>query len=188
MTPHRTYLNEKIDQISRSLTDAYWFIDANLPENLLQQVAVHASSGQLIANAVSNTKAPRLRSILPTISYLMLNRGEAISLTGRDNQTSNTQLITALLELGANDIVLTDGGRDLLIATGENVKHFTPADVDVLDVTGAGDALTAGTTAALVRGYPLIEAIPVGLAAAKLTLQSAGALADNLCWEVLQNP
>ncbi|CAK9097414.1 Pseudouridine kinase [Durusdinium trenchii] len=56
----------------------------------------------------------------------------------------------------------------------------------VQDVTGAGDALLAGTASAFVAGWDLQDAIFVGLVAAHLTLFVAGSICDQLRPEILQ--
>ena len=45
-------------------------------------------------------------------------------------------------------------------------------DVDVVDTTGAGDAMAGATLAALTTGMPLPEAAALGVSAARLTLSS----------------
>jgi len=49
-----------------------------------------------------------------------------------------------------------------------------------VDVTGAGDALVAGTLFALLGGTPLRQAIHTGARAAKLTLESTAACAAGM--------
>ncbi|MEP2704742.1 MAG: PfkB family carbohydrate kinase [Roseibium sp.] len=176
----------RLENASSAFDEAIWFIDANLPQDLLHQVVAWAPSKHLIANAVSNAKAPRFKSVLRDLTCLMLNRGEAIALTGSDAEKSNSNLITKLLNLGANQIVMTDGANKVTVYDGRNILALAPRDVDIVDVTGAGDALTAGTIAAMARGYNLPEAVSIGLKAANLTLRTTGALAEDLSWETLQ--
>ena len=163
-----------------------WFLDANLPETMLHRLISRIGNGRLIANAVSNAKAPRLKSYLKALECLMLNRGEASALTGLPLDTVPEAFAKALHGLGLQNLVLTDGSRDVLVSEAGSLARFSPPKVDVVDVTGAGDALTAGTIAALATGLNLKQAVPYGLSAASLTLQSTGALASDLSWDALK--
>ena len=53
------------------------------------------------------------------------------------------------------------------------------------DVTGAGDALISGTIHGLSQGLELCAAARLGLAAAAITVESAGASAAELTAEAL---
>ncbi|WP_299474545.1 PfkB family carbohydrate kinase [uncultured Roseibium sp.] len=162
-----------------------WFLDANLPEEMLVHVVGKLGKGFLFANAVSDAKAPRLRKLLPKIDCLTLNHGEAAALLQKAPSSAPQDLANALIETGLRKFVLT-GGRDaLLVQTGTGIEKMVPPSTEIIDVTGAGDALTAGTIAALARGFTLNQAVPYGMRAAQLTLQSTGAFAQHLSWDAL---
>lgn len=162
-----------------------WFADANLPEGVLARLTDRLGSGRLIANAVSEAKAPRLGPLLARLDCLMLNQGEAAALTGLPSGTPPSGLADAMARTGLPRFVMTCGAADLHVLEDGEIHTFTPPVTEIVDVTGAGDALTAAMIAALTRGYTLTQAVPFGLTAAALTLASAGALAETLSWETL---
>ena len=164
---------------------AIWFLDANLPEEMLVRLAARLKTGRLMANAVSDAKAPRLRPVLSRLDCLMLNRGEAAALTSLPQAGAPEQLAAALAQTGLKSFVLTSGGGDVIVLDEGEILRFSPKTTEIVDVTGAGDALCAGTLAAMARGHKLKEAVPFGLASAALTLRSTGALAEDLSWETL---
>lgn len=179
------------DTILQSLTaetpsGTLWFADANLPEDMLQRLVAKIPPARLIANAVSEAKALRLKPLLSDLNCLMLNRGEAIALTGLDRDASVEDLANALAASGLPRFVLTSGADHVLVLEEGKISRFQPRSARIVDVTGAGDALMAGTLAALARGKSLTSAVPYGLAAASLTLSSTGALAEGLSWSVLE--
>jgi len=180
-------LDAVISDLAAKIPDeVIWFADANLPQELLSRLASRLKPARLIANAVSDAKALRLHPLLGDLDCLMLNRGEAVALTGLGRGASSEDLARALAETGLRRFVLTDGSGDVLVFEAGAVSRFGPKPARIVDVTGAGDALMAGILAALARGSTLCEAIPFGLAAAVLTLTSTGALADGLAWDALQ--
>ncbi|MCK7615492.1 PfkB family carbohydrate kinase [Roseibium sediminicola] len=167
--------------------DTIWFVDANLPEEMLVHLAGIIGPGRLVANAVSDAKARRLLPLLSDLDCLMLNRGEAAALTGLQRDAAPEDLASALSGTGLRRFVLTSGADTVLVRDADNTHRFSPSVAEIVDVTGAGDALAAGTLATMARGLTLTEAVPYGLAAAALTLASTGALAETLSWDAL-NP
>lgn len=168
---------------ARSASDdrsAFWFSDANLPEDILRRIADHAPAGSLIADCVSAAKAGRLAAIADRIRLLFANRAEAASLAECAPDTDIPQILPRLHDLGIAEIIMTDGAGPVTVSDGERIVSHQPPPVSVVDVTGAGDALIAGTLAACARGYGLQEAILSGLDAAHLTVQRVGAVPQDL--------
>lgn len=159
---------------------AFWFADANLPEGILRRIAELAPAGALIADCVSTAKAGRLAAIAGRISLLFANRGEAAVLARCTGEAEPVEIIARLHDLGIAEIVMTDGADPVTISDGNRVTSHQPPPVSVVDVTGAGDALIAGTLAACARDRDLQEAVLSGLDAARLTVQRAGAVPQDL--------
>lgn len=164
------------------------FLDANLSSEQAQALIDAVCVESLVAaDAVSAAKAARLHPLLPQINLLFTNRMEAASLTGLPPSSSPEGLLGALLDLECAAIMLTDGAEGLWFAEQGSVIHHVPsARVKVVDVTGAGDALIAGTLAGLNRGKLLEEATHCGLAAARLALQAKGSVPQSLTWSAIE--
>jgi pseudouridine kinase len=164
-----------------------WFIEANLPAEALAALSGAAGSRLLAADAVSRAKAPRLAAALSRLDLLFCNAAEAAALLGREGGEAGTgdaaDLARALRRAGARRVVLTQGAGPALLAEGDGIAAFEAERADVVDVTGAGDALVAGTLAGLARNLDAGTALRAGLTAARLTLGHAGAVAEALAWE-----
>jgi len=117
---------------------------------------------------------------------MSLNRGEAAALLEMPDHTPPDKLATALREAGLEQFILTGGSDDLLACSGDRTERIRPPSSDVVNVTGAGDALSAGFLAARLRGVAFFQAVRYGLAAASITLKSTGAFAQDLSWEALE--
>lgn len=167
--------------------DRIWFLDANLPGEMLHHVTRRIRPEFLIANAVSDAKAPRLRAILSELDCLTLNKSEAAAITGEPQSAPLERLAEVLSATGVKSFVLTNGKDDMLIHSGQGLERLSPRRIDIVDVTGAGDALTAGLIAALARGHAFKDAARYGQTAAALTLTGTGALAEGLSWDTLEN-
>jgi fructokinase len=67
------------------------------------------------------------------------------------------------------------GHRGVLLATADgNQVHIKPGQVEVADVTGAGDAFWAGLLTALLDGYRPDEAARIGQMVAEVKISTVG--------------
>ena len=149
--------------------------DANLPTAALERLVAQAAGRPVFAIAISPAKVVRLVPVLDGLSLLFMNRREATALAGAD--TSGAELVEALRRLGLKACVVTAGSAPVLGFDESGVFAIEPpAPRRVADVTGAGDALTGATVAALMRGLPLRDALREGVAAAMLAIESTQAV------------
>lgn len=152
-------------------------VDANLPAPALERAA-RRSAGRLFAIAVSASKVSRLRSILGRLDFLFMNRAEAAALLGDrdDSRIEPSELAAELRGLGLKGAVVTAGAAPMLAWSGERVLRLdVPSSPDVVDVTGAGDALAGAMVSALLVGIPFAAALREGAAAARLAVASPSA-------------
>jgi pseudouridine kinase len=70
---------------------------------------------------------------------------------------------------------------------GSGFTRVGAVNVQVVDATGAGDALIAGTLVALLKGYSLPEAVRMGTMAAALTLESPTSVRPDLSLALLES-
>ncbi len=173
----------RVRALRQSLADTDMVLcDANLPAETLESLAkaTNRLGKPLAAIAISPAKVVRFRAALPHINMLFMNTAEAAALAGE--RPSTPEAWPALLrQCGLRGAVITDGKRPLIAYDAAGVARLTPSPVEnVADVTGAGDAMAAGTLAGRLAGLSLDEALRMGTAASALTLQSFGATAKNL--------
>ncbi len=147
-----------------------WFVDANLPPETLVWLAREKGARLFAADAVSVPKSERLRGILREISPLFLNRAQAETIGGVGEAASG---------------VLTAGARGVLAWMGAESRTMTALPAKPRDVTGAGDALIAGTLFGLTGGRGFFDAVQFGVAAAAITVESANTVAPQLTAELV---
>ncbi len=148
--------------------------DANMPERAIGVLAEAAGRKPVFAIAISPAKAVRLTPHLGRLSCLFMNRREAAALTG----TEGVEALDALRAMGLASAVVTAGGDSLIGYDGDGpFRVVPPAPSEIIDVTGAGDALAGVTTAHLMNGLPLRQAVRRGMAAALLTVADQQAVA-----------
>jgi ribokinase len=74
-----------------------------------------------------------------------------------------------LLDLGAENVILTLGAKGVIWACQGSVRKIPALKVDVVDTVGAGDAFNAGLATGLSEHRSLLEAIALGVTAASLS-------------------
>ncbi len=146
------------------VTHAAWLVvDCNLPPGVLASVVERrcSASWHLAVDGTSIAKVTRLPESLAAVDLLFVNEAEA----------------SALGERGARATVTSRGGRGVLLRAG-NGDVTIPAQraQAVVDVTGAGDALLAGTIHGLLEGASLEEAVRRATGLAARTVQSPTAV------------
>jgi pseudouridine kinase len=147
-----------------------WFLDANLPAAVITMLARRSGHRTLAGDAVSVPKAARLVEALPEIAPLFLNRAQQAALP--DPLPSRCGLVTA-------------GVTGVTAWVEREQVHLGALTAQARNVTGAGDALIAGTLFGLTGGLALFEAVPLGLAAAAITVESPHTVAPELTAELM---
>ncbi|MTH96898.1 PfkB family carbohydrate kinase [Roseibium sp. RKSG952] len=171
------------DPVLQGLGDTQmWFLDANLPEPVIARLLSRVGNRFVAADAVSIAKAPRLRAALARIDVLFANRREAATLAPTQENDSLHAISEALMATGLKAAIITDGAAGATVCKGTTRLQLDPEPVEIQDVTGAGDALIAGTLAGLARDLDLFEAARAGMTAARMTLQATGAVPRDLAW------
>lgn len=185
------YLNEKRKIIENS---AMLIFDTNLEESTIFHLLELAEGKKMhkIADAVSVEKSLKLKGKLEKLDYLRANLDEVEVLLDivKMEESEKAQslelekrlkrVIKAYAENGELPEMIISTGKDgaYYLSHGEkevNTKHFQAVKInseEIVETTGAGDALTAGLAAGIMNDYPLEEAIKLGIRASALTVKS----------------
>jgi pseudouridine kinase len=130
--------------------------DLNLPHDTIAALLDDAvrDGVSLVLVAVSEPKMARLPAELAGLRLLILNEGELATRVGR-TLDGDAAIGAACLELqrqGVRDIVVTRGARGVMYTSASGVMRLDAPAVDVVDVTGAGDAFAAAVCWSLHSG------------------------------------
>jgi len=163
-------------------------LDGNLPAAVLEwALAVTAGSGvRTVVEPVSVAKAGRLAALLDPqhpVFTITPNVDELAALVDHPVADDPDQLVTAAAELhqrGVTYVWVSRGAAGSLLIGSDDVVAIGAESVEVIDVTGAGDAMTAGYVHALLAGEPAATAARWGHLAAALTLASPQTVRPDL--------
>ena len=146
-----------------------------VPSDFYQQVAdICRERGALL---ILNASGAGLRHISSGVFLLKPSVRELRECVGRELISEPEQLAAAhqLIDRGcAQFVVVSLGSEGALLATPHGSQRYSPVVVPAGSGVGAGDAMTAGITVGLHRGWQLQEAVRLGMAAGSAMLLTPG--------------
>jgi pseudouridine kinase len=185
ITPAVIYANRRLIRHA-----AHIVVDANLSpaslKTLLREAAKHGVP--VSADPTSVPLASRLKPHLADLTMITPDIPEAEVLCGRPLRNTRSQGIAAakqLVAMGVQIAIVTLAELGVCYATPEVSGHVPAVKTQVVNRTGAGDALTAGVVFGLNNGFPIDEAVRLGAAAAALTLQQNDSVCQTLSLDCL---
>ncbi|GAB3031636.1 carbohydrate kinase [Nocardioides flavus (ex Wang et al. 2016)] len=165
------------------LTDAALVVlDGNLAhEQAARVVASAAAAGVPVAfEPVSVAKAARLADLVRELFLVTPNADEIAALTGRSAADWRAS-IADLHDRGVEHVWLRQGADgSWMCSRGAEPVHLPAVPAEVVDVTGAGDAMLAAWVAAWLRGADPVAAAQEGHLAAAATIASPHTVRPDL--------
>jgi pseudouridine kinase len=145
-------------------------IDANLPRGSLRSLfAMTQKYGKKVcADPTTVDLAQHLKPYLSSLYMVTPNAAEAEVLSGIPvtNKSRALRAAKKLVSMGVRVVVVTLGEEGLSYASEDSSGTLPAIRSDVVDLTGAGDALTAAVVFGLLNGMHADDAVRLGLAAA----------------------
>lgn len=127
---------------------------------------------------INGNPLPVFERICPYVSFAKPSLDDCIRLFGAGK---SPEVYTAhFLNLGVQQVVLTMGPNGVLLANTQGTSYYPAPEVDVVDVTGAGDSFWAGLLLAILDGYSVPDAIRFAQAVAAIKLQQVGPLSYQI--------
>ncbi len=166
------------------------FLDTNLAKETLRTAFSLARRYHLpvCADPTSKPLANRLQPYLSRLNLITPNITEASILCGQTYLAKPRQAIEAakcLVSQGVQIAIVTLAEFGVCYATSETSGHIPAIRTEIVDPTGAGDALTAAVIFALLSDISLDDAVRLGVSAASFTLRHRGSVVPHLTLEKL---
>lgn len=167
------------------------FVDANLSPKTLSTAIQLAKKAKvpIAADPTSLSLASVFTEHLQDLWLITPNEAEADALCPHSvphaDPTRAIEAARHLVSEGIDIVIVTMAEFGLGYATSSESGHLSAIQTEILDPTGAGDALTAAVIFALLNEIPIDESVRLGLAAAALTLRTRGTVVPDLSLELL---
>lgn len=172
------YLNSKEDVIKNS---KYVILDTNLSKDVIQYL-VQNYNNKFIIDAVSTSKAMKIKEILKYFHTIKLNRIEAetISEIKIENEESLEKIGDFFMKSGTKNLFITLGAEGVFYINSSSKGIVKPPNIHVINANGAGDAFTAAITYCFINEKPILDSVKYGIASSILTLQHENTINPNL--------
>ncbi|WP_209737708.1 carbohydrate kinase [Aureimonas populi] len=183
-----------LDRAWPHLASASWvFCDCNMPAAVIEALISRKAAARykLAVDTVSSPKALRLPADLSGIDLLFTNHDEANALLAAGGERAPREPLepceaaSALVGRGAREAVVTLGAGGYAVASRAGAALMRPVPAHPVDITGAGDAMIAGTLYQILQGEETPAATRTGALLATLTTESDSSVHPDLSQRLL---
>ncbi len=145
--------------------------------NLAVAKAVRAAGRTVLLDPAPVGDASHMADLIALSDIISPNETEAAEITGIEpiDLASAEAAGRVLLGRGPKVVILKLGSRGALLVTADEVKHFAPFKVEVVDTVAAGDSFNGGLAVAYSQGQPLHDCVRYGSAAGAIAVTRIGA-------------
>lgn len=173
---------------SRLRAASFLVADCNLPQETLNWLADFAADTRqrLVIEAVSVPKTEKILALLQSGRQLYAvtpNLYQSRAMTGIriEQQSDAFEAARRISGMGVDMVVITLGEQGVYVHSLDESAHVPPhPGGGPVDVTGAGDAMTAGLIFGLLHGFAPLAAARLGQAAARLTISSPSSVSQEM--------
>ncbi len=166
-------------------------IDATLTDEALDtlfELAIRYDI-RVCADPTSPLLAGKLCKYIPNLYLIVPNASETVSLCALDepatDRDSAIKTARTLVSMGARIAVVTLGENGLAYADNSGSGYIRAIHTEVINTSGAGDALSGAIIFGILNDVPVDEAMRLGVTAASLTLASEETVLPKLSQELL---
>lgn len=165
---------------SLAASAGYVVASGSLPPNVAPDFygRIAEVCGPLDARLIVDTSGSSLKHIQGAGAFLLKpSVRELRDCLGRELRDEAEQLGAAreLINGGfADNVLVSLGAKGALLVTGQGAQRYPAVEVPPGSGVGAGDAMVAGITVGLDRGWPLAKSIRLGIAAGAAMLNTPG--------------
>ncbi|WP_051228740.1 PfkB family carbohydrate kinase [Paludibacterium yongneupense] len=146
--------------------------NTDLSEEALDWLFTRHGDRPLLVDTVDAFYAGRILPWLSRVHTIKPNRAEASQLSGLPFKSREhaPPIADWFHRAGVMQVVLSLGEYGLYYSNGQSAGWMEPLPVDVVNVSGAGDALLAGLAYGWLEGQPFVDALRFACGCAALTL------------------
>ncbi len=164
----------------------YIIIDTNLKQDVIEYLCINFPN-KILVDGVSYIKVKKLKNVLQYIHSIKINKNELISLLDKNEVNINIyKEINCLLNKGLKNIFVSDGRNGIYYNDDLTIKKLTNKPFEVINASGAGDALASGIFYGIINDLNKYEQVINGLKIVKYTLLSNSSTSQNISEKILK--
>lgn len=181
---------EYIDEVRHYLEGAYVIaLDGNLTESLLEHATAVLRGTKLFYDPVSANKGVRAKDFVGRFFAVKPNRIEAEAILDMKIETDEDVRAAGrrFMELGVSQVYITLGDEGVFFMESGDEGFIRPAKgINIKSATGAGDSFSACILLGISMGMNARKIAEMGMAAARITMESQSAVSEELTMELLK--
>lgn len=161
----RSYVLPKLARTSCIYYSAVGAAHDKLDRMILKELKRHGKTRFVFQPGTTHIRqgVEQIKPLIAHSSLFILNKDEAHHLLA-DGERTIRNMLEGFYHLGAQIVVITDGGNGADAFDGKDHWHMPVFPSVPVEMTGAGDSFAIGITAAILRGEDLPTALRWGTA------------------------
>ncbi|MGL4522273.1 MAG: carbohydrate kinase family protein [Bacilli bacterium] len=164
---------EQIDEKSEIIANAeYMFFDADNPEIIEYIVKKFQGQSHFVLDTCSTAKAKKLKNLIPYFHTIKPNRYEAEILCGFsiESEEDIRKAGQWFIDQGVQNVFISLDADGIYYNNGQEEGILCAQDVDVVNVTGAGDAFVAGLGYGYTHDLNIRETVKIAVTLSIITI------------------
>lgn len=163
------FVDSKKDIINAS---EYMVIGADNPEIIEHLTEHYSNATKLMLDPVSASKVCKIKHLIPYFHTIKPNRHEAEILCGFEIRTKEDVRKAGdyFRDLGVQNVFISLDADGIYYHNGKEEGIVKANNVEVVNVTGAGDALLAGISHGYMNNLHIEDTVKLGVAMSTLTI------------------
>lgn len=177
------FIDSKADIIKNS---EYTFLDADNPEMLEYILTTFKGHTQFLLDPISAAKAKNIKHLIKHFHTIKPNRHEAEVMVGFEirNEEDLKRAGEYLLSLGVKNVFISLDEDGIYYTNGHKSGSIKANNVEVKNVTGAGDSFVAGLGHGYMNNLSLEDTVKFAIAMSVVTIAHEKTIHPEMNYEI----
>ena len=162
-------------------------LDTNLKSELIEYCVNHIDA-MIALDPISTHKADKVSTLLAKLDIFKPNQYEAAALCGfpLDDEAMIVKALHYFADQGIGQIMISCQAKGVYAYDHHTLLHYWIDQVDIVNATGAGDALFGAYLSYTCMGYTFSQALEYAIIASVVNLRSEETVALDLSQKTLE--
>lgn len=163
-------------------------LDTNIPKEVIEYILFNFKEIDFFLDTVSTKKSEKIKDVIGLFHTIKPNKYEAEKLSGVEinNEEDLKRSSYYFLNKGVKRVFISLGKEGVFCSDANQSKLISTPKVNVINVTGAGDAFISGLVYSYLNEYNLEESATFAMAASILALSHNNTINPNMSIENIE--
>lgn len=183
------FTTEFIDEKSEIIKNSeYMILDSDRPDIVEYITTKFKGDTKFILDPVSAAKAKDVKHLIQNFHTIKPNRYEAEIMCGFKirNDYDLRKAGQYFIDLGIKNVFITLDEDGIYYNNGTKEGTVKANNVDVVNVTGAGDSFVAGIASGYMNNIELVDTVKYAIAMSTITISTKETIHPDMCHELVK--